>query len=368
MKKDLDSVCKKHHYFPYSIKHFFFTCITIIIFTISLIILDQIFDFFYLNYGDKWHGPLLVFYDKHQYFFIFLSILSFLAVFFLGVSFQNRITERLKNLSVSIQAIGHGDYSQRVDLQDSPCELKELLQIFNDMAQKLDENRRTRKRFLAGIVHEINTPLTSIRGNLEAIQEGVFQADEKIGIILDETLYLQRLVNDIRDLSLAGTGQLQFNKKKTSINSAIEHAIQTIKPLFDEKSISIESKITELPEIDVDIDRFNQVLYNILTNALKYAEKDGKININGELEKIDGSLFVAIKVTDNGPGIGEEHLPYIFDLFYRVDKSRSKATGGTGIGLAIVKRIVEAHGGKVNAESTVGKGSTFSIYLPAFSE
>jgi two-component system, OmpR family, sensor histidine kinase BaeS len=274
------------------------------------------------------------------------------------------ITIPLRKLNAATQAIEQGDLNYRVDIRSND-EVEHLASAFNKMTDALESTNRLRKQFLADIAHELRTPLAVIQGNLEGMLEGVVDADkEQLGSLYEETVHLNRLIKDLRDLSLAEAGQLSLEKQPTDIGQLVTRAVGMVKPLADEKAIKLNCGFDPAPLVDVDPNRINQVVYNLLTNAVRYSDVGGEMAVNTSIERQGPTGWVQIAVRDSGQGITAADLPHIFDHFYRADKSRTRRSGGSGIGLAIVKQLVEAHGGKVRVESKLGKGSCFYILLP----
>lgn len=275
------------------------------------------------------------------------------------------ITVPLRMLSGAAREIARGNYRQRVDI-DSRDEVEQVARAFNGMAEALEANTQMRKRLLADIAHELRTPLAIIQGNLEGMLDGVVDTDkEQLGSLHEETVHLNRLISDLRDLSLAEAGQLTLDKNPADINQVISRSVGLLKPLADEKNISMNCTLAPLPPIIADASRLNQVVYNLLTNAIRYTPPGGAVSLTTELLEQGGPKWVKFSVCDTGVGIDAGDLPHIFDHFYRADKSRAKKSGGSGIGLAIVKKLVETHGGRIEVRSTPGQGSCFHVYLPA---
>lgn len=276
------------------------------------------------------------------------------------------ITTPLRKLSAAAIEIERGNFAQKVPVTTTD-EVGSLAVIFNSMAETLDNNSKLRQQFLANIAHELRTPLAVIQGHLEGMIDGIIEPNPKqLTSLHEEAVRLSRLITDLKELSLAEVRQLSLEVKAVDVNQTIEQALYMLKPLADEKNIIIEQSLTlELPPIMADADRICQIFYNLITNAIRYVATGGQVAISTELTKLEEQAWVKVIVADNGPGINAVDLPYIFDHFYRGDKSRDRRSGGTGLGLAIVKQLAEIHGGKVQVKSTVGKGSTFYVLLPA---
>lgn len=284
--------------------------------------------------------------------------------FFASYALAKSITIPIRKLSNAVGEIEKGNLGKRVEV-DSDTELGHLAEMFNRMSETLETNNRLRRRFLADIAHELRTPLAVIQGHLEGMLEGVIEpSKEQLSSLYDETVHINRLIKDLRDLSLAEAGQLDLQKQVTNINQVITKIVHMITPLVDEKRITLQLDLKDTPPISVDVGRINQVLYNLFTNALRHTPEQGLINIRTEGVTDGGRSWLEIVISDNGEGIPEEDIPYVFDHFYRADKSRDRKSGGSGIGLAIVHQLIEIHGGKVEVSSKVGSGSSFYIYLP----
>ncbi|MDR7868856.1 MAG: ATP-binding protein [Sporomusaceae bacterium] len=275
------------------------------------------------------------------------------------------ITVPLRVLNAGVRAVERGEFSHKVKV-DSNDEVEQLAAAFNRMAEALEMNNRLRKQLLADIAHELKTPLAVIQGNLEGMVDGVVETDkEQLSSLFEESVHLNRLINDLRDLSLAEAGQLSLDKTPADINQLVSHAVGMVKRLANEKKIQLECDLGELPTLEVDANRIRQVVFNLLTNAVRYTDAGGRVEVATVVECREEKKWIVISVGDTGQGIAAEDLPHIFDHFYRADKSRNRKSGGTGIGLAIVKQLVETHGGRVLVESKAGKGSCFRVLLPA---
>ncbi|MCL6472579.1 MAG: HAMP domain-containing protein [Firmicutes bacterium] len=290
-----------------------------------------------------------------------------------GFIIAKRMTAPLKDLAVAAKEISRGDLAHRVEIQ-SDDEIGQVARSFNAMARSIEKSNELRRRLLGDIVHEIKTPLTVVRGNIEAMLDGVIEpTPKKLAAIHTETLLLARLLNDLRDLSLAEGKQLKLETQVEDIGSIIRQVVEMFKPRATEeaKQLSIELN-NDIPPALVDRDRISQVLYNLIANAFQYTSKGDYIKISARVDTAVGggidNPVVLVSVADSGEGISEKDLPYVFDHFYRVDESRARSSGGSGIGLAIVKHLIEAHGGHVWVKSKPGEGSTFFFTLPIAQE
>jgi len=232
--------------------------------------------------------------------------------------------------------------------------------VFYDITH-LKRLERMRKDFVANVSHELRTPLTSIKGYAETLlyEEDIEKIKEFASIILKHTDFLIKLTHDLIELSTIESEGFRLKKEHVSLKELIEETVETFKNKVKRKDIKIEVKIKDTQTIWANEERARQVFNNLIDNALKYTEK-GKIEISAE----EQGRFMIIKVSDTGIGIPKKDLTRIFERFYRVNKERSRASGSTGLGLSIVKHIVEAHGGEVWVESELGKGSTFFVKWP----
>ncbi len=250
-------------------------------------------------------------------------------------------------------------------LQDAKKKRIGILVVINDVT-KLRRLENVRRDFVANVSHEIKTPLTAIKGFVETLHDGTVEKPEDIerffGIIIKHINRLDAIVEDLLTLSKIereDTGK-EIKFETGYIKDVIETAIQVCQAKADKKNIHIESVCEKEITARIDPALLDQAIVNILDNAIKYSEKESAVYV--ECSSREKEIIISIK--DQGIGIPKEHLPRIFERFYRVDKARSRKLGGTGLGLAIVKHIVQAHGGRIDVESTPGKGSTFTIHLP----
>ena len=284
-------------------------------------------------------------------------IIALILIFFLS----RRITSPIGVLAKAARRLGRGDLSQRVQLRGEG-EVAALAQAFNSMAADLEHAEQLRRNLVADVAHELRTPLSNIQGYLEAIRDRVMKPDAAtIRSLNEEAALLSRLVDELQELSLAEAGELKLVYQAEDIAKLVKQAVTPWQPQVTATEISLSLDLPDnLPLVNIDWQRVNQVLHNLLENAVAHTRKGGTINVAAAKQ----GDWVEISVSDTGEGIPAEDLPHIFERFYRVDKSRARATGGSGLGLTIAKRLVEAHGGKITVQSKLGKGSRFSFTLP----
>ena len=296
------------------------------------------------------------------------GLLAFMIALGASLLISRKVVFPIQEITKASRYIADGHYDQRVTLPNSaqagnPDELGQLALSFNQMAENLDQTETMRRQLIGDVSHELRTPLTTIKGSMEGLLDGVLPATpETFENIHREASRLERLVSDLQELSRVESGAVTLVLSPLEISGLIGSVIKHLKPQFSEKKVSLELEISDsLPPVNADQDRLSQVLINLLGNALQYTPEEGKVSLS--VHRDEDSII--IRITDTGIGIPPEHLPHLFTRFYRVDKSRSRAGGGSGIGLTIAKSIVESHGGRIWVESGgPGKGSTFTFTLP----
>jgi signal transduction histidine kinase len=283
--------------------------------------------------------------------------IALIITFFLS----RRILAPVKALTYAAERLGRGDFTQRVAVKDKG-ELGELANTFNAMASDLERAERLRQNMVADAAHELRTPLSNIKGYLEAVRDGIIKPDaDTIRKLDEEAALLSRLVDDLQELSLAEAGELKLVRQAADIADLIDQSVTAVRAKAMVKGLSVSTELPDkLPPVNIDTHRISQVLRNLLENAITHTATGGAITITA----VPQHNWVEVSVIDTGEGIPVEELPFIFERFYRVDKSRARATGGSGLGLTIAKRLVEAHGGEIKVQSEVGKGSCFSFTVP----
>ena len=275
---------------------------------------------------------------------------------------SRRMLAPVRDLSSAARLLGQGDTSQRVSPKGRD-EVAELGRAFNSMASDLERADQQRKSLMADIAHELRTPLSNVQGYLEAIKDGLLQPDGRtIDTVHEQVMQLSRLVEDLRLLALAEAGDLPLHRQPGSLVEVLQRSLDGVKPRADARSVELSLEAaTGLPPVEMDSMRIAQVVGNLLENAISYTPQGGRVTVTASLS---GADLARVAVSDTGIGIPDEDLPNIFERFYRVDPSRTRATGAAGLGLSIAKGLVEAHGGAIYVESFPGQGSRFTFELP----
>ena len=292
-----------------------------------------------------------------------VGLISFILAMFMivaAVLLTRRFVDPLADVIFAAREMAQGKLSTRIS-SEGPQDLRTLSESFNEMASSLERNDRERRNMLADIAHELRTPLSVIRGRLEGIVDGIYSADgSQVSLALEQTYLLERLVDDLRLLTLAETRQLHFEKKSVDLARLAQHTIDMFSAEAQEKNISLVlEKGDDTYSVELDPQRMEQVIGNLVGNSLRYIPDGSKIWLTFEETSDEVCLFV----NDNGPGVAENELPYLFDRFWRKDISRSRSSGGTGLGLAISKQLVEAQGGTIEAYNLPQGGLQIVIFL-----
>lgn len=267
----------------------------------------------------------------------------------------------IRRMSDASNIIAEGHYDQRLTYHQRD-ELGDLISSFNRMAAALAETEAIRQQLIADVSHELKTPLSSIKGYMEGLQDGIIPATPAtFQLIHDEAARLQRLAHDLQELSRA-EAHFELDTTPHSVESIVSTATARLRPQFADKGVTLTAPtLDDLPLVRVDQDRIGQVMINLLGNALQYTPSGGQVTIHAQ----PTGATLQLTIHDTGVGLAEDDLTRIFQRFYRVDKSRARASGGSGIGLTIARRIVEAHGGTLWAESPgLSQGSSFHFTLP----
>lgn len=290
------------------------------------------------------------------------AIIAVTSAFLVSFLVSRRVVTPIRKLMHASQHIAAGYYDERVTVA-SDDELGQLAQSFNRMAETLYQTEELRRELIGNVTHELRTPLTSIKGYMEGLLDGVLPpTPNTFQQVYHEADRLQRLVNDLQELSRVEAGAFTMHRQFVAVGAVIQRIADRLHPQFEAKGVTLTLHVPEtLPSVWADEDRLSQILVNLMGNALQYTPSGGTVTVSAA-QKGD-ELHVTI--SDTGIGIPPEHLRHLFTRFYRVDKSRSRAGGGSGIGLTIARHLVEAHGGRIWVHSDgTGKGSTFGFSLP----
>jgi signal transduction histidine kinase len=314
-----------------------------------------------------------------------IAILMLVGLLFTFASGVRRLALPLTELISAAGRVEGGDYSVRVRPRGSR-ELRLLGRSFNDMAQRLEHTEEQRRNLIADLSHELRTPVSVVQGNLEALMDGVYPADEAhLGPVLEEVRLLSRLIDDLRTLSEAETGTLALHREPTDPAVLVGEVTTSFRTQADSRGIALQLNLADdLPLVDVDPVRIREVLVNLITNAFRHTPSGGRVTIGAALNP----PHLVLTVADTGSGIRPEDLPHVFERFYKSvpepppdsgevevdaggvgeDAPSFSAPGGRGLGLTIAKDLVEAHGGTLEVDSVLGEGTTLKVLLPIESE
>ncbi|MDK0571322.1 HAMP domain-containing sensor histidine kinase [Clostridium perfringens] len=314
----------------------------------------------------KFYGPIfymqneLVFLDIVNKIILGIGVLLILASTVIGFIISRSITRPINKLMTKAKYISKGEYDKKIEINTDILEINDLINSINNLSQSIKEQENIRKRLTGDISHELKTPLTNIQSHLEAMIDGIWEpTEERLLSVKEEAERLSSLVSDMQKLNKYDESSIKLKKDNVNISDIICFVIFQFSNLAKSKNIKIEYEKKNI-NLYCDKDKITQALVNILSNAIRYSNQGSTIFIEEKLK--DNKVIISIE--DQGIGISEEDLKYVFERFYRADKSRTRATGGTGIGLTIVKSIVSSHGGEVKLESKLGEGSKFTIILP----
>lgn len=293
-------------------------------------------------------------------FIIIIGVVSLAGIILISIIISKSISNPITKVSKMAKIIEEGNYKNKLDYKSNISEVKELIESINKLADALNEQEALRKRLTTDIAHELRTPLTSIKGHLDAIIDGIWEpTNERLISINEEVSRLSNLVDQLRNLEKVDREKNKLKIESVNLKELIKSIVYNYQSKALEKNINIKYESKDI-EVFIDKEKFSQVIVNLLVNAIKFTNYKGQICIKTYLE----NGYINISIKDNGIGIPKDNIDYIFERFYRVDKSRNKDTGGIGVGLTIVKSIVNAHGGDIFVNSEINKGSEFIIKLP----
>ncbi|ALC89015.1 histidine kinase [Bacillus sp. FJAT-18017] len=298
-----------------------------------------------------------------QLYIILAVCLTVIIAIIFSAIFSKTLTSGLNKLQFAADQLQKHDLGIRVPLGGLPDEIKQLAISFNNLAESLSKEEMLRKNFTGDLAHELRTPLATLRSQIEAYQDGIWEpTPQRLKQSHFELMRLVRLVNELEKLLAAENPQMQLELVKMEAGMVLSSMWEMFSPAFHDKGVKLNYIEPEEEEwFYGDRDKVSQVLSNVINNALKYTPegKQVTLSVNG-----DNAYSVGFIVEDEGAGMAEEDLPHIFERFYRGDKSRDRKTGGAGIGLSIVKALMEAHKGRVQVKSKLNKGTTFTLWFP----
>jgi two-component system, OmpR family, sensor histidine kinase BaeS len=323
---------------------------------------------------DKKIGKMTVFYPIElidaesnflkaiQQYIIVAVALTILLGFIMSMLLSRKLTEGFHKLSEGARALKQHQLDIEIPLDHLTQEMKELAISFNELAKSLAKEERLRKQFTWDLAHELRTPLATLRSQIEAYQDGIWEpTPERLGRSHEELMRLVRLVNELEKLLAAENPQIKLHKVEIEPTDVLRRMHESFSLSFKQKGVELQVGIpAETTGFWADKDRVIQILTNIVNNALKYTPEGKKVT----LSVVESDEMVGFVVEDEGTGIPQEDIPHVFERFYRGDKSRDRKTGGIGIGLSIVKALVDAHNGQIEINSQTNQGTTVTILFP----
>lgn len=292
---------------------------------------------------------------------IISAIIALIFGFVISIIISKQISRPLVRITETANKMRDGNLKVRALVNTSTKEIDDLSNSINYLAETLNNQEMLRKRLTSDMAHELRTPLTTLKTHVEAFIDGIWEpTTERFETFYEEIQRLTKMVDNLRNLAKLEEVNINLNKSEVNISNELEKIIDTYKPIYIKENYELTSHIGKDIITMIDKDKFKQIINNLLSNSYKYLKPNGKVNVVLKKEKSN----IVIKVIDNGIGIPEKDIPYVFERFYRSDLSRNKNTGGSGIGLTITKAFVEAHGGKIYLESKINEGTTFTVDLP----
>lgn len=292
---------------------------------------------------------------------IVITVLIILLAFLISIYVSKYLAKPIMDITDVAKNLENGKLDKRIMYVPKEKELFNLVAAINHLGESLKNQDKIREQMVHDIAHELRTPLTTLESHLEAMIDGIWYPSKKrLTSLSEEVKRLSKLVNDLELLNKAEADTLSIKKEYFNLSFILENIILNYESMFYNKNQTIEKNIKNDIFLYGDKERISEVIINLLTNANKYTQSGGNIFI--KLYNDDKNIVLIVK--DNGQGIAKEDIPFIFERFYRTEKSRSRDTGGSGIGLSIVKAVVKAHGGTIVVDSVLNKGTKFTVILP----
>ncbi|MBU3114707.1 sensor histidine kinase [Clostridium lacusfryxellense] len=293
--------------------------------------------------------------------FFISGVIALIFGLIVSIFLSKQLSSPLTKITDTANRIRNGDLEARSHVTSKTKEIDDLKASINYLAETLQKQELLRKRLTSDMAHELRTPLTNLKTHIEALLDKVWEPTEKIlTSFYEEIERLIKLVEGLNNIAKLEQTNLNLNKSRFNLSLELEEIITSFQPQYSNSALKIYSNLVPNVEVLMDKDKLKQVMYNLLSNSLKYSRGGGEVTLYLKSEVNN----ITVELKDNGIGISEKDLPFIFERFYRSDESRDKNTGGTGIGLTIVKAIIEAHKGTINVKSKLGEGSTFILVFP----
>ncbi len=310
----------------------------------------------------RWRQEDLEYRETMREAVLYSSLVAGMLALVLSLAFARRISQPITELTRVAERLKSGNLSARARVKGAD-ELATLAASINAMAERLDQAARLRKKFTADVAHELRTPVTTLKSYIEALQDGVLEpTPERFTELAEEIDRLSELISDLQMLTVVDSEQPVLQPAAVDLAAETKNLLARMTPMFTEKGVALSVTGATSGWVFGDRKLLLRAVTNLVSNALKYTEAGGTVKV--DIQATSSELIIT--VSDTGQGIPEADLPYIFDRFYRADPSRARSTGGSGIGLALVKEIVEAHQGSIGVESQVNQGSTFRLVLPRY--
>ena len=289
-----------------------------------------------------------------------ISLIMIIVVISISIFLSQQISKPIIVVSKMTDSIKKGGYDQTLEYESSIVEIDNLINSIDNLSKELYNMENMRKRLTSDISHELRTPLTSIQTYLEAMIDGIWEpSEERLISVNEEVIRISHLVNQLKNLAKFDSEESKLDISEVDLKQLVKNIIYNNESYALEKNININSSLEDIRAF-IDKEKISQVIINLISNAIRYTNNNGEIFI--KLYKVED--FIKISVKDNGIGIPKESVDYIFERFYRVDKSRCRNTGGTGVGLTICKSIIDLHGGNIEVKSELNIGSEFIITIP----
>jgi signal transduction histidine kinase len=303
----------------------------------------------------------LIFKSAMNFSFLLSGIIVLVVALVFSFLISKRVSRPIISITNTANEIKNGNYAIRADFNTNIKEFYDLSRSINYLADNLYKQEALRKRLTSDLVHEIKTPLTILNNHIDAFIDGIWEVDnEKLYSCQEEILRLSKMVDNLKNIYMLEESKMNLNKSQFDISEFIRKIIDTFKPIYMRKNMDLDYIVEDSVLVLMDEDKIKQIMYNLLSNAYRYTDNNGEVIVSLEKQKEN----IVLKVKDNGIGISKEDLENIFERFYRADVSRHRETGGSGIGLTIVKTLTEVHGGSISVKSELGKGSEFILNIP----